>query len=637
MNKQNEMTIQGTIEFPDQWTVIGPFKGANVAVSAETLISVPSKLSIAGETKPANPINPTRNQYDFIPLYGDPPYKKPLTTFIFVPLFSETEQDVTFGIGADWYYRLWVNGEVVLDLMEEGNGKARPAINNHLVTTRLQPGDNVAVVQLVNGKGGPILAFGGPSELREGDFKSILPPRDSELDASQLLERYPTDPAAAIHWEIPEGFDPRKPDLGLRPMPEADHVELLHSLRSEIAADEGGSGIYESLQHGSWNHNMSVCVYKDRLLAIWHNHERDENGPGSRTIARVGKVINDRGDIDWGGKDSFVELAPQAVPVRRRRLVSDSDAVRDAQAAGNFTEIDGRLIFRGYLQALHGVTTRLPRNVPHGEVLTPDAYAHSKTAQMPDGTFAVWDLGFRFYQEWGVRDDRFQPLSPLFRENDLAESLQMTTKLNLPLEPLIPPYSNAPLLADAPQEMQELVQRANAAAEVTAQPVYRPGTQDMTEDGTNGLVHGAYFTRPDGSQVAIRENQKPSVQPFYYTAEKKKAEAFFPPAVRSNLYGAADPTAGELPDGTPYIIGNSPNRQTIYITISEDGRTFDRSWFLLHRRVSDYTPGAMKSQGGPGAGPQYVRPAVIGNSLWLIYSISKEHVGATRVPLEALS
>ena len=639
MNPQQETdakTIQGRVEFPQQWTVIGPFDGADVPISAEALTSVPAQLTVADQTLSACQVTPTRNQHNFVPLYGQPPYKQPRSSFIFVPVYSDTAQVVTLGVGADWFYRVYVNGQPVLDLMEEGNGTGRPAINNHCVDVPLQQGDNVVVVHLVNGKGGPLLALGGPEELREGDFKTILPPRDSELDAAQLLERYPADPEASAQWVIPDGFDPRAADLGLPPMPEAEHVELLRCKQSNAAADEGGTGVYESVQHGTWNHNMSVHVYEDRLLAIWHNHVLDENGPGSRVVARVGKVVNDRGDVDWGGDEAFVELAPQAVPVRRRLLQSDSDAVRDAQAVGGFSEVDGRLIFRGMLQALHGVTTRIPRNVPAGEVLAPDAYAHGKNAEMPDANFAVWDLGFRFYQEWGVRDDRFQPVSPLYKENDLAETLQMTTDLALPLEPLVAPYRDAPYLADAPGDFQALVQKANDNAPTTRTPGYRPGTSHLTQDGSNGLTHGAYFKRPDGSHVAVRENQKPSVQPFYYIAEKPDADAFFPPAVRSNLYGAADPAAGELRDGRVYIIGNSPNRQTMYITTSRDGRRFDRTWFLLHRRLSDYTPGAMKAQGGPGAGPQYIRPALIGESLWLIYSISKEHVGATRVPVDAL-
>ena len=631
-----KIEITGQVEFPEQWTVFGPFDGVELPIAAGSLESLPGTLSIGGQAHEARQVTPTRNQYKLTPLYGEPPYRAPRSALIFVLLHSEAEQEVTLGFGADYFYRVYVNGKVVLDLMEEGNGGSRPAINNHCVKVWLHQGDNVVVVHLVNGKGAPLLAFGGPEALRKGDFTSILPPPDSALDATQLQGRYPPAPDAPIRWVVPEGFDPREPGLGLPEMKEAEHVELMHALRSKAPADEGGSGRYESVCHGSWNHNTGVFVYQDRLLATWHNHALDENGPGSRTLARVGKILNDRGDVDWGADDNIIELAPAAVPVRRRLLVSDADAVRDAQAKGGFRIVDDRLIFCGRLSALHGVTTRLPRNIPAGEVLAPEAYAHARTPQMANASFAVWNLDFPFYQEWGIKDDRFQPLSPIYKEHELADSLQMTTEMRLPLEPLVPPYSNAPLLAQAPADFQELVRKANAQGAASSPSGYEPGTSHLTQDGTNGLVHGAYFKRPDGSMVAVRENQKPTVQPFYYASEKPDAESFYPPALRTNVYGAADPAAGALPDGTAYILGNSPNRSNMYLTVSKDGRVFDRSWLLLYRRVSDYTPGAMKTQGGSGSGPQYFRPVVIGQSLWIIYSLSKEHMGATRVPLNVL-
>jgi len=633
-NSQMNDNVLGQVDFPKQWTVFGPVEGADVPVPGAALRVLPETLQVGNRSLTPHQVVPTRNQFDFKPLYGEPPYKLPRSVFVCVLLHSDAEQDVTLGVGADWFYRVWLNGEVVLDLMDEGNGKGRTAINNHRIAARLRQGDNVVVVHLVNGKGVPFLALGGPHELRQGDSKSILPPLDSELNAAQLAQKYPADPDAPIRWVIPKEFDPQQPGLGLRPLAEAEHVELLHCLRSKAPADEGGTGVYESLRHGTWNHNNGVFVYCDRLIAIWHNHALDENGPGSRVLARVGKVLNDRGDVDWGGDETLVELAPAAVPVRRRLPQSDADAVRDAQAVGGFTVVDGRLIFRGSLQALHGVSTRM-RNIPKGEVLAPEEYDHGHSVKMPGAVFAVWDLDFPFYQEWGVKDDRFQPLSPLYRQHDLAKSLKMTTKLTLPLESLVPPYSNAPLLADAPQDFQELVRKANATK--TSVNQYAPDTSRLTRDGTNGLVHGAYFKRPDGSWVAVRENQQPSLQPFYYAAEKPDAAAYYPPAVRTNLYGAANPAAGGLPDGRVFIVSNSPQRQNMFITVSRDGRLFDKTWFLLHRRLSDYTPGAMKTQGGPGSGPQYFKPAVVGQSLWLVYSISKEHVGATRVPVAALA
>jgi len=181
--------VYGHVVFPGQWTVFGPVEGVDIPVLPEVLRSLPGALTIEGKRFAPQQVTPVRNQYDFKPLYGAPPYKKPRSVLVCAPLRSAEDQKVTLGVGADWFYRVYVNGEIVLDLMDEGNCKGPPAINNHRIDAWLRQGDNIVVVHLVNGAGGCLLALGGPEELRKGDFKSILPPPDHELDAASRDHR----------------------------------------------------------------------------------------------------------------------------------------------------------------------------------------------------------------------------------------------------------------------------------------------------------------------------------------------------------------------------------------------------------------------------------------------------------------
>lgn len=99
----------------------------------------------------------------------------------------------------------------------------------------------------------------------------------------------------------------------------------------------------------------------------------------------------------------------------------------------------------------------------------------------------------------------------------------------------------------------------------------------------------------------------------------------------TNLHGEAMPAAGELPDGRVWIIGNARDRREMYLTLSDDGVTFDRSWSLL----------TIERQGdgghGKGGGPQYFQTITVGQNLWVIYSITKEMIGVTRIPLNRLA
>ncbi len=632
--------VKGNVAFPKEWIVFAPFPfegGENPELPEENLTDIPEKMTIAGQRAVPAKVKPTRSQYNFSPFFGDPPYDDAQMAYVFLPLESDAEQEVTLGMGADWYLQAWLNGTRILNTMPDGNNSSPAAINNYLIDVQLKKGRNVLALRFINGVNGAVVAAGGPEELRAGDFISIMPPLDKELDAEALMERYPADPQAPIKWRVPEGFDPRADGLGLPAMNEAEHFELLNCIPSKAPLDEGGTGKYESLRHGTWNHNIAPLVpFKDRLIGVWQNHALDENGPGGRVLARVGKIINDSGEVDWNREGSLIEPAPAPVPVRRRKEHSDHDAIRGAKANGTFQIIGDRLFFCGSFTALHGVTTDASSR--KGQVFPVEHFRFGRGPDAPRAGFVRWDLGVRFYQEWAVKDDRLQPVSPLYKDNEQPEEIQLTPELTLPLEPLVPPYSDAPLLSEAPQDFQDLVLGGDRK-EFSRVPRFPEGGRAVDAEGHQQIAagHGSTYRRPDGAWVAVVENKASQAGPFYYSAEKAEDEPFFPPPRRSNLFGGVKPAAGELPDERDYIICNSPNRRNMYLLISEHGRQFNQTWLLRHERLSDYTPGSMKSEGGPGSGPQYFKAEVVGESLWIIYSISKEHVGATRVPISSLS
>ncbi len=624
-------SIRGEVKFPSTWQVLAPFESTHSEIPAEWLESIPEELTIGGITKKRSEVTPTRQQYDFAPYFGDPPYNYSQMALVYFPLESAGEQEVHLGFGGDWYLQAWLNGEEILNLMADGAELGPPAIYHYTPLVKLKAGKNLLVVRFIHGNGGGQLAVGGPAELRAGDFTSIIP-KPEPLNGVNIYERYPTDPEAPIRWEVPAGFDPGKKDLGIQELKAANHRIVYRAKKSTAALDEGGSGVYDGLVDGTWNHNLKSFQFQDRVMIIWDNHGPDENGPGSRVLAKVGKILNKEGDVDWDCEGSLVELTPQPVPVRRRKLHSDTDKIRGAQSKGRFVVYDDRLFHVGNLTALHGVHT-----VRGGQpkVIPDENYFWGKGHDCPGATFARIDLGFRFIQEWGVKNDSFQPLSPLFCENRLPELIRITPTISLPAEPLLPPYADAPFIKDADDVIQQAFQHSTGGS-TGYTGSYAPGTGALASDGTHALVHGTQYTRKDGSMVAVREYLRPRQEPVFWAAEKAKDEPYFPPARRTNIFGAVNPCAGSLPDGSNYLVLNSPNRRTMYLTVSADGRMFDRSWFLLHVMLSDYTPGEMKKEGGPGSGPQYFVAEVVGNKLWIGYSISKEHIGVTEVPISSL-
>lgn len=98
----------------------------------------------------------------------------------------------------------------------------------------------------------------------------------------------------------------------------------------------------------------------------------------------------------------------------------------------------------------------------------------------------------------------------------------------------------------------------------------------------------------------------------------------------------AKQSAGNLPDGTAYLV-NAPNSDRIRIplavTLSDDGRRFDRSFLL--RGQSDLQPLRYEGQ-YKRAGYHYPKSTVWNGFLWVGYAANKEDIQVTRVPVTAL-
>lgn len=434
-------------------------------------------------------------------------------------------------------------------------------------------------------------------------------------------------PEPPIRWMPPPGFDARKPGLGLPPFPGAEHTLIYDPRPSSANLDEGGSGKYESLVHGTFNHHPRILIYHGHAIVWWTNHSRDENGPGQRVLARYGTVRESGKDIQWGGTDRIAEVAPPAVPVRRRPLTHAPRLIFEVYPQADLTVINDRLYLVGKLVADHGWSSDA---FYHGFPSRPvPAGSWSDTRDLKRGfRYDVWwDCGSQFAQQWGFREGRLVPFSPLYALSPPRAKIEVAEGRIKDVLPPGAPYHGALPLDRAPRRLREDVLHGRRTP-VRRDPRYAPDTSKIAADGKNALAHHAEFRRPDGRWVVIRDNLLNGG--YYYAAVKDKETDNYPPAVRTNLYGHAMPAAGELPDGRPWILCNTANRYDMYLTLSRDGITFDRSWLVLHiRRAPD---GGLFKAGGP----QYFQTAMAGGNIWVAYSITKEQIGVTKIPIAGM-
>ena len=98
----------------------------------------------------------------------------------------------------------------------------------------------------------------------------------------------------------------------------------------------------------------------------------------------------------------------------------------------------------------------------------------------------------------------------------------------------------------------------------------------------------------------------------------------------------AKQSAGNLPNGAAYLV-NAPNddrpRMPLAVTVSADGRLFDRSWLLRGR--DDLQPLRFEGQ-YKRPGYHYPKSVVWNGWLYVGYAANKEDVQVTRVPLAGL-
>jgi len=168
---------------------------------------------------------------------------------------------------------------------------------------------------------------------------------------------------------------------------------------------------------------------------------------------------------------------------------------------------------------------------------------------------------------------------------------------------------------------------------VTDKPDGLSGWQEAKMNFTDlkviGYAEPNMFQREDGVVVSLLRNSSG----FLYAATSHDQGHSWSTPVQTNF---PDSTArfalGKFPDGTIYLINNpgpkSFVRQLLAISTSRDGQEFDRSWIIRNEPTTMRFPGKNKLDGW-----QYPHAIVWKSYLYVIYSINKEDVGVTRIPL----
>ncbi|MFP3903971.1 MAG: exo-alpha-sialidase [Armatimonadota bacterium] len=376
-----------------------------------------------------------------------------------------------------------------------------------------------------------------------------------------------------VRWELPLP-DANAPHRGYQPVEGVEHTEIYHA----------------TPENGVYSHHAQLHATHDALLAMWSCHADGEDGPGQHVL--------------WSVSGDGETWSPPG------QLFSSLGPTRDATMWGRVLTANGWV-------TLDGVT-----------------HAVAEVHDMPG-----WHDRSCTYTS-RVRTDRC-PARIRIGHGRVARSVSATGEVGpifwLVEDPPDPP-GGFPRHPDAGSEgFAEPAARMN---EALSHPLNQPAwefrhwtTRPQASDG-EFLCEPTTFQRPDGSLVRLARHLGRSHR-LYAATSDDNGETWSPFVGTAIPDSPSKSVAGTLPDGRIYLIGNQVQcveRDPLTISLSDDGIVFDRAFAIRSGAPRIRFPGLHKS-----VGFQYPSAALRHDELWVLYSVGKEDVEVSRVPLDALS
>ena len=354
--------------------------------------------------------------------------------------------------------------------------------------------------------------------------------------------------------------------------------------------------LYATPETGTFNLHGYLHYYQGVLFASWDNHARDENSSGQHGVFRYS---TDEGKT-WSEQQRLFPPLANYVPA------SVAKVPKPFQTSQGFAEVDGRL---------YGVTCV-------DRALKKKVYRFNEVSRTRIGLLA---------REVRV-DGTLGPVFWLSDQYPVPESGYPSIPAGVPsLVAKLSAYFKEP--AHLPQLLFKPRQWPDSDDE---HRMTEPTQPWRLEDGTwvrlyrnQGTVHGT--TRAETEASRPRRH--------YASFSFDNGENWTPPTRTNFPDTGARANSGQLPNGRYYVINNplamsarQGGRQMLAISLSEDGLNFDRMAVIKFAAPPQRYEGKSKGAGGY----QYPHSVVVGNHLWVIYSVNKEDVEVTRIPLKEL-
>jgi len=351
-------------------------------------------------------------------------------------------------------------------------------------------------------------------------------------------------------------------------------LESLSSERSLVYRANGESGIY--------SHHPSLVVFRGRLFCSWSNgKEGHEDEPGQRVL-----LSTSADGTNWS---------------THRVLFDPRDKKNETSAAAGF-HVDGQTLVAYF-------TFR--KGAPILSLLKADNALFARTTR--DGEH--WSEPIRVASGSFMESPIRLPGGRLLLTGEATGTRRQVDKSRMLML-----YSDNPSGLGPWKEGQIEPARSKPIGEA----IFR-------------WSEPCPYVRSDGVIVSPFRNTSGYL---YASLSRDNGKTWSVPQPTNFADSRARFCTGQLPDGRTYIISNpgagksrrfgTGNRTLLTISFSQDGQVFDQAFVLRGERAVHRFGGRGKSNGW-----QYPHAVIFKNQLCVIYSINKEDIGVTRLPLKS--
>ncbi len=154
--------LVGSAELSERWTVFEMAEKTDTEPSAGHLLALPNTLTVGGVATKHHDFTIESGRLDLRELLGWD--EQGQSAYVYIPFNVREDGLNTFGIGADWWHKAWIDGEVISDTLATGNGTPTlPTMTDHLSNVQLRKGAHLLIVKFISGASSAVLIVGGSS------------------------------------------------------------------------------------------------------------------------------------------------------------------------------------------------------------------------------------------------------------------------------------------------------------------------------------------------------------------------------------------------------------------------------------------------------------------------------------------